>query len=288
MMKSLPISLALVSMLFAGCERASHAQATPATPPVNEVWITQKQSEETSITTTPVEVRAVPNTLAATGRVTFSDARVAHVFSAVTGRVTNVLVAHGENVRRGATLAVIESPDLASAVADREKAEADLSAAQRDYERQKELYEAHAAAQRDFEAAESSYRKARAERDRAAQKATMLGTGHAYLLRAPISGEIVARNLTPGMEVQGQYGGGSSPELFTIGNLDRVCVLADVYEIDLPRIKTGAPVGIRVVSYPDREFTGRVDWISGALDPATRTLKVRCTIDNTGRLLRSH
>lgn len=43
---------------------------------------------------------------------------------------------------------------------------------------------------------------------------------------------------------------------------------------------------ISVVSYPDQRFTGKVDWISGTLDPATRTTKVRCTIRNSARLLR--
>jgi cobalt-zinc-cadmium efflux system membrane fusion protein len=173
-----------------------------------------------------------------------------------------------------------------------EKAEADFAAAQRDYERQKELYEAHAAAQRDFEAAESSFRKAKAERDRARQKSNLLlasdrpSSSQDYVLRAPIDGDVVARAVTPGMEVQGQYSGGNAAELFTIGNLNRVWALADVFEVDLPRVRIRAPVTVNVVSYPDRRFRGRVDWISGSLDPATRTVKVRCTIENSERLLR--
>ena len=71
-----------------------------------------------------------------------------------------------------------------------------------------------------------------------------------------------------------------------IGELDQVWVLADVFEMDLPRIQMGSPATVRVVSFPDRSFTGKVDWISGAIDPATRTAKVRVVLDNEDRALR--
>jgi membrane fusion protein, heavy metal efflux system len=280
-------------LLIAGtsCQRDSAVMPpSSAAQPPNELWITQKQIQETGIVTTEVDERPVGNSLTATGRVAFSDIHVGHVFSPVTGRITSCLAALGQHVGRGAALAILQSPDLATAVSDVEKADADLVAAQRDFERQKELYEAHAAAQRDFEAAESNYRKAKAEQVRAAQKASLLsGGGHGtqeYVLRAPLDGDVVTRNATLGVEVQGQYSGGSAPELFTIADLNSVWVLADVFEVDLPRVKLGAPVTLTVVSYPGRRFTGTVDWISGALDPATRTAKVRCTIANGDHTLR--
>jgi cobalt-zinc-cadmium efflux system membrane fusion protein len=283
-------SLLVLLTTAAGCQRETSAAPATVTPPANEVWVTPKQIREAGIATTEVSDRPVGNSLTTTGRIAFSDARVGHVFSPVTGRLTSSLVSLGQSVRRGDALAIIQSPDLATAVSDLEKAEADLSAAKRDFERQKELYDEHAAAQRDFEAAESNYRKARAERDRAAQKTHMFSAAsrnnQEYVLRAPIDGDVVARNATPGIEVQGQYSGGNAPELFTIGNLNSVWVLADIFEVDLPRVRIGAPVSVGVVSYPGRELHGNIDWISGVLDPQTRTAKVRCTIVNRDRLLR--
>ncbi|HSY51089.1 MAG TPA: efflux RND transporter periplasmic adaptor subunit [Thermoanaerobaculia bacterium] len=283
-------SLLFLLITAVSCQRETAAQPAAATPPSNEVWITPRQIQEAGIVTTEVGNRAVGNALNTTGRVAFSDTRVAHVFSPVTGRITNCVVALGQSVRRGDPLAIIQSPDLASAVSDLEKAEADLVAAQRDFERQKELYDAHAAAQRDLEAAQSNYSKAKSERDRAARKTSLLSASDRgsqdYVLRAPIDGDVVARTATLGMEVQGQYSGGNAPELFTVGNLNPVWILADVFEVDLPRVRIGAPVTVNIVSYPGREFTGTVDWISGGLDPATRTAKIRCTIANRDRLLR--
>lgn len=283
--------IAYASLSAAACQRGAEAEphAAPAPPP-NEVWVTPKQIRETAIATTEVAARPIDNALITTGRIAFSDAHVAHVFSPVTGRVTRLLVNLGEPVRRGTPLAIVQSPDIGTAASDLEKAEADLAAARSDYERQKELYEGHAAAQRDFEAAESVYRKARAERERAAQKAHLLGsssgTEQEYVLRSPIDGDVVARNVSIGMEVQGQYSGGTTQELFTIGDLDPVWVLADVFEIDMPRVRIGAPVTVSLVSYPDHPFVGTIDWISGALDPATRSAKVRCTIRNADHRLR--
>jgi cobalt-zinc-cadmium efflux system membrane fusion protein len=88
------------------------------------------------------------------------------------------------------------------------------------------------------------------------------------------------------MEVQGQYSQGSAVELFTIGELDHVWVIADVYEMDLGRIKKGARVTVKVVTYPSRIFEGVVDYVSGQLDPNSRTAKMRCTIANPDRDLK--
>lgn len=265
----------------------SHVPATPA----NEVWVSGKQIHEAAITTTEVEARPVSNLLMTTGRITFSDARVSHVFSPVTGRVTQLLANMGDHVAAGSPLAIVQSPDVGTAVSDLEKADADLAAARNEYEREKELYEGHATAQRDLEAADSAYRKAKAERERAAEKSSLLvasnrSTSQGFVLRAPIGGDVIARNVSLGMEVQGQYSGGNTSELFTVGNIDPVWLIADVFEVDLPRVRIGAPLTANVVSYPGHPFTGTVDWISGSLDPATRSAKVRCTIRNSNHLLR--
>jgi cobalt-zinc-cadmium efflux system membrane fusion protein len=290
--RHIAISCVLAAAIAGGCglEKKKEEHQSP-TIPANEVWITPKQIRESSLATTDVMNRPIANTLMTTGKVAFSDAGVAHVFSPVNGRITRLLVNLGDHVTAGMPLATVVSPDIGSASSDLEKAEADLVAAHNDYERQRELFEGHAAARRDFEGAESVYRKALAERNRAAQKNSLLSVGgrngnQEFVLRAPIDGDVVARNVSIGIELQGQYSAGSATELFTIGNLDPVWVLADVFEVDLARVHRGAPVTVSVVAYPDHPFTGSIDWISGALDPSTRSAKVRCTIRNGDHLLR--
>jgi cobalt-zinc-cadmium efflux system membrane fusion protein len=195
-------------------------------------------------------------------------------------------------VKKGAALAIIESPDVGNAFADLAKAQADLVAAEHDSQRQQDLYQAHAGSQRDFESAQDNYRKAKAEMERARRKAALFRKApsddvtQGFTLMAPIDGEVIARNVNPGAEVQGQYGGGTAVELFTIGELDRVWVLADVFEMDLGRVRRAAPVTLKVVAYPSQSFAGVVDYISDALDPVTRTARVRCSIANPERALK--
>ena len=285
-------TLALLSLVVvAACEAHGSAPVT-AQPPDGEVWLTPQQIREAKLEIAPVANRSVGNEIVTSGKVAFDDLRVAHIFSPVTGRVTKILADPGQRLKRGAPLATIESPDVGNAFADLGKAQADLIAAQHDLARQQELYEAHAGSQKELEASQDNFGKAKAEMDRARQKARLLHSGTAnadtqeFTLRAPIEGEVVARNVNPGAEVQGQYSGGATQELFTIGEIDKVWVLGDLYEMDIGRVKIGAPAAVSVVAYKDKVFNGQVDWVSGMLDPATRTAKVRCTFDNPDRLLR--
>src|SRR4029077_12263370 len=127
-----------VVILIAACGRERTVEPAKQQPPADEEWGNPQERTEVAITTDAVQARAIGNPLIATGRVEFSDTRVAHVFSPVTGRVTALPVALGQHVERGTPLAIISSPDLASAVADAQKADADYAAAKREFERQKE------------------------------------------------------------------------------------------------------------------------------------------------------
>jgi membrane fusion protein, heavy metal efflux system len=284
--------VAIAVMICAGgCGRRDPARPSTVIPP-GEVWLSPQQVKDGHIEIEVVQDRPVGGTIRAAGRVTFDDLRVAHVFSPVTGRITKILAQPGERVKQGQALCVVQSPDLGSAVSDLAKAQATLLTAEKDWKRQRDLYEFHAASQRDYEAAESAYRNAKAEMERAQRKARLLRNAgldrvtQEFLLRAPIEGEVIMRGANPGLEIQGQYSGGAAVELYTIGELDRVWVVADVFEMDLPRIKKGAQVAVNVLAYPNNTFSGEVEWISGALDPISRTAKVRGSIANPDRKLR--
>ncbi|HTN51347.1 MAG TPA: efflux RND transporter periplasmic adaptor subunit [Anaeromyxobacter sp.] len=267
--------------------------AVGAEAPTGEALLSRAQIEGAEIEVAPAATVDLPDAVSLGGRLAFDDLRVTHVFSPVTGRVTRVLARPGERVRRGAPLAAILSPDVGAALADLAKAESDQAQAEHEYQRQKELFEARAGARKDLEAAESAWKKTRAELERAREKTRLLHEGQVdkvtqeFILTAPIEGEVVSRAVSPGTEVQGQYSGASSAvELFTIGDTAGLWVLADAYEVDLPRIHEGDPVEIQVAAAPGRTFRGRIDWISDVLDPQVRTLKVRCAIENPDRLLK--
>jgi membrane fusion protein, heavy metal efflux system len=290
----LAVPVLTIGALEGGCRpsQAIAEAASPQTAPPGQVWLTEADVKAAKISAQIVGPQVVEDTVLTSGTVTLDDQRSGHVFSPVTGRVIKILAQLGEQVKAGQPLATIESPDIGSAVSDSHKAEADLIAAEHNLRRKKDLLEQQAASSADVETAEDSYRNAKAELERARQKQFLLRVGNVdtvtqtYTLPSPIDGEILLRNINPGIEVQGQYSGGSAQELFTIGEIDRVWVLGDVYEIDMGRVHVGTPAKVTVLAYPDKVFEGKVDWLSGALDPVTRTAKVRCTFDNPGKMLR--
>ncbi len=285
-------TLAALTTLETGCH-ASHASEALASPSMaGIVALAPPQVAEGKVEVAPVAEQDVDDTIVTSGTVTLDDMRTGHVFTPVTGKVVTIRAKLGDRVTKGAPLASIESPDIGSAVSDVHKAEADLIAATHDFKRKQELYSQQAASAADVEAAEDAQRNAKAEVERARQKQFLLRVGNVdmvtgtYTLTSPIEGEVLLRNISPGVEVQGQYSGGTTQELFTIGELDRVWILGDIYEIDLARVRVGQPASVTVVAYPGKIFKGTVDWVSGSLDPVTRTAKVRCTFDNPDRLLR--
>jgi cobalt-zinc-cadmium efflux system membrane fusion protein len=288
MKRQFALSMVLVA---GGC--AGHAAKTnPDEVPPGQVWLTPQQVKDAKLEIEATDLRPVGGIIRAAGKVTFDDLRVGHVFSPVTGRITKILANPGDRVKKGQPLCVIQSPDLGSAISDMAKAHATLFQAEKDWKRQKELFEAHAAAQRDYEAAESAYLNAKAELERAQRKARLLRSSgvdsvtQEFMLPSPIEGEVIMRSANLGLEITGQYSQGANVELFTIGELDRVWVLADVFEMDLPKVKKGAEVTVNVLAYPEQTFKGAVEWISGALDPVSRTAKVRCSIANPDGSLR--
>jgi cobalt-zinc-cadmium efflux system membrane fusion protein len=289
--RTLGTAYVAIAIVTSGCRSAPAAGSALPQPPQDEVWLSQRQVQDAKVRVEPIALRTVGNEIVTSGKVAFDDRRVAHLFSPVTGRVARILADPGARVKKGTPLAIIESPDVGNASADLGKANADLVAAEHDARRQKELFDAHAGSERDYEAAQDNYGKAKAEMERARQKSRLFrgssdAVTQAFTLRAPIDGEVIARNVNPGAEVQGQYGGGTAVELFTIGELDQVWVLADVFEMDLARVHQGAAVTLKAIAYPDETFSGQVDWIAGALDPTARTARVRCSIPNPHRELK--
>ena len=283
--------LAGLALIAAAACRRSETEA--AAPPPGETWLTDDQVKGARLEIQPAAEKDLALHLVTAGRVAFDDARVAHVFSPVSGRVTQVLGAFGQRVQKGDALAVIDSPDLGSAWSDLVKARADVVAADHELDRQKDLFEHKASAERDYEAAQDNAAKARAEVERARLR---LKTLHAsenedatqeFLLRSPIAGEIVNRSATPGLEVQGMLSSANVvQELFTVGDIEDVWIWGDLYERDMGKVRRGQKAVLTAVAWPGREIAGTVDFVGSALDPQTHTAKIRCSVRNAERLLK--
>lgn len=219
------------------------------------------------------------------GRLALDETRTARISSPIAGRVLALKAEAGDRVARDAVLLQADAPDLAAADADWRKAQADEKRKKLAFERARNLLEHEVIPQKDVESADADYRQASAETRRTALRMKSLhASGNengSFSLRSPLAGVVVERQVTPGMELRPDL---PNP-LFVVSDPSRLWLLVDVPERSLARIKPGQKVSLETDAYPESHFAGTVDRIGYALDPATRRIQVRCTVNNTdGRL----
>jgi len=140
-------------------------------------------------------------------------------------------------------------------------------------------------ASKELQAAKSELTSAELELRAAADTISVLGaspggSGDTISITSPISGRVVSRSVNLGEMAD------PSGTLFTVMNLADVWVEANVYEKDVSRVRKGQVAEIRVNSYPDRVFTGKVTHVSDVLDPESRTATIRCAVANPTGLLK--
>lgn len=166
-----------------------------------------------------------------------------------------------------------------------EKAQSKLEISKQYLTREERIYKGRVLDMRALQSAAAEIAAAKLDLQAAADKTRVLGAsatgaGDTITVTSPIDGRIVTRQTNVGEMAS------PSDVLFTVANLSRVWVEADVYEKDLARVRKGQTAEIRVDAYPDRMFVGTVDSISDVLSPESRTAKIRCTVSNTEGLLR--
>ena len=235
-----------------------------------------------------IESRNLPDLLRANGSVTPDVSRTIRVTSLGSGRVVDLRVRLGDKVSKGQLLLRISSPDLATAIADFQKARADEALSQKALERAQLLSSHGALAEKDLQLSQDTEDKAKVDLQTAEQRIHILGgnptqPGPLIELHAPVSGTIVEQNVS-GFE--GVKSLDSTPNLFTIADLSMVWVLCDVYENDLGMVELGDAAEIHLNAYPDKVFRGVVQDISRVLDPTTRSAKVRVVLHNPDGTLR--
>jgi cobalt-zinc-cadmium efflux system membrane fusion protein len=231
-----------------------------------------------------------------TGRLAWDDDVSVRVYAPVAGRVLRVTRAPGEGVKVGDPLAVIDSPDFAEAQSDAKKAAGDLALATRTLDRVRDLYQHGAAARKDLDAAEDDHVRAVSEDARARAKLALYGArggsvDAVFSLRSPIVGTLVERNVAPGQEVRPDQMLASETSvlqpLFVVTDPSQLWVWVDVPEVSLADLRSGQKIELHSSAYPGRSFEGQIDFIAAALDPATRTARVRGTVPNADGLLKA-
>ncbi|MGQ0665864.1 MAG: efflux RND transporter periplasmic adaptor subunit [Nitrospiraceae bacterium] len=219
---------------------------------------------------------------------------LAEVTTLIRGRVVKVHVDVGQDVKKGALLAMLHSMDLGVAEGDYLKAEARLHESELAHARAKELYENKAVSLAELQRREAAMKTARAEARETKNRLELLGVPREEIerldrehtikadvpLRAPFDGRVIMRNITRGEVVE------TEQKLFTVADLSDVWVIANVPEKDVAFIRKDQTVEMTAAAYPHAMFSGTITYIGDVLDPATRTMRVRITAANPDRLLK--
>ena len=282
------VLLVVLAALVAGMACSKDTPAATSKPPVTlDPDVFEAENPEL-FKTAKAEMHSLPTVVSANGTVSPDVNRTIHVTSLGAGRVVDLKVKLGDSVKKGETLLVISSPDVASAFSDYEKAKADEVLSKKALDRAQMLYDRGAIAAKDLELAQDTEDKAKVDLETADHRVRILGGDPAHPsplleLKAPVSGTIVEQNVA-GFE--GVKSLDNTPNLFTIANLGEVWVVCDVFENDLGEVHFGDAAEIRLNAFPDRIFKGRVADISRVLDPNTRSAKVRIVLGNADGALR--
>ena len=259
-----------------------------------------------------VEMVAFRVQRAAIGQIAFNEDASTVVISPFSGRVTRLIAKIGDTVERGSPLFEIDSPevvqaqtDLIAAVQGLEKAKAQLALARRTLARQTDLLAAKATSVRELDQARSD--AAGAESDVKTSEGgltsarnrlrVLVGRSDAEIARveqeriinpifvvtSPIAGTIVNRKIGPGQYVRSD----SAEPLFSISDLSTMWLKASVPENDIPHVRVGQEIEVKVPALPDRVFTARITAIGAMSDAATRRVVVRSEIANPGHVLKA-
>ena len=226
-----------------------------------------------------------------TGRLVWNEERTVRVYSAFAGRVEEIRVKPGDRVGAGQTLAVVDSPDFGQAQAEASRAAADFEVAKRNLDRVRDLYAGGVAAEKDLHGAEADFRRAQAELERVAARKRLYGGGDAvdqrYVLKAPVAGVVIEKNINPGQEVRPDQMTSGAPALFIVTDPTRLWVQLDATEQDLAFLHPGLPVRLSTPAYPELTFPARIEQVSDYIDPATRMIRVRASVPNPERRLKA-
>lgn len=215
----------------------------------------------------------------------------AEVGARLDGRVTRLHVREGDHVRAGMALGQVAAPQLGTALADYVSARATLVATQANARRQSGLLSQQLTTARESEVAQEQLHQAEAGVAAARQRLAALGlptpqstTGIAndihFTLVSPIAGTVVARRAVLGGHLS------ASDAAFIVADMSNLWAMIDVFESDLRFVTIGAEVRFSVDAYPDRTFTGRVEYIEPRQDEASRATRVRVVVPNPDSLLR--
>jgi cobalt-zinc-cadmium efflux system membrane fusion protein len=286
-----PLAVSLAVLTGGGCSSSVDHNAPDLI--ASNVHLTPEQRQHLQLHT--VAQSKFHRTVETNGIVDFDNDQATSVLAPFSGPVSRLLVSQGDEVDKGKPLAAVESPDFAQALSAYQKALATARTNRRLADLDKDLLQHNGVSQREEAQAETDAVNAEADRDAAlralaslnvpTQIITAIDEGKpvstpAGIIRSPVAGTVVERLITPGELLQA-----GTTVCFTVANLSRVWVMAQLFGADLGSVNVGDAADI-VTGIDAQRLSGTVDKVSELVDPDTRAVTVRVVVENPQRLLR--
>lgn len=221
----------------------------------------------------PADMQPVPLVEPFTGRITYNENATTRIFAPINGRIIQVMVEPGDQVKEGQALVLLDAPDYADLI----KASSALRTSQSAHERAKALFAQDIIPRRALEEAENDLHQAEAEQLRAQSRLRHLRqTDQGVVLTATKAGTIMERKASPGMEISP----GSDTPLLVLSNPQQVWAITEVPEQSIEKVSPGQPIQIFADAYPGEIFGGKIEGVGKVLDPQTRRILLRCSVQN--------
>ncbi len=281
------------SMSLVGCSAQTGSNTQTAAVTASNVTLTAAQRQNIHIYT--VATSKFHKTIETSGAVDFDNDQATSVLAPFSGPVSRLLVSPGDHVKKGDALAVVDSPDFAAAISAYRKALVSAQNARRLADIDRDLVQHQGVSEREEQQAQTDAANAEADREAALQALVALKvdaqaikdiqTGRPVariqsVIRAPIAGTVAEKLITPGQLLQA----GTTP-CFTIADLSRVWVIAQVFGSSLASVNLGDAADV-VTGTDAKNLSGKVDNISALVDPTTRAVGVRVVVENPGDFLK--
>jgi len=293
---SCALVVAIASYSCGGSETDAAETKTTASTTTSGVTFSAAQIAHGGVQWTAAEPTTMAASIEVPGRLTANEDQTARLSAPAQGRVMRVHVQAGDRVSRGQPLVTLFSPAAGTARADYAKALAELNSrkaaagySRRALERAQRLLAAKAIsaqeverARADDDLAQSATEQAAAEVERAraalAQFGATAATGE-MVLSSPLTGLVLTRDAVPGSVVD------AGTPLVTVSDIATLWLEVSATDQVAARLRPGLAARFTVPAFPAEQFAARVQSIGGALDPTTRTIRVRALVPNsTGRL----
>ncbi|MEB3203279.1 MAG: efflux RND transporter periplasmic adaptor subunit [Candidatus Sericytochromatia bacterium] len=263
-------SLTFVCAAMVGCQKAAApaAEAGPARKPV-------------AVTVEPVQAARMSRRLELSGTV-IPKAQVT-IIPKSSGRVLELGAEEGARVRKGQVLARLDVPEMAWQLQQGRSglaaAEANLELARDNLRRVRELREQDVASDQQLRSAEASVRLNDSQVRQARASIRLLETTQANaVVTSPIEGIVLQRQVEVGAMA------GPSTPLFVLARADGFQAKLSFSERDLASVREGAPVTVTCVALPGEQFLGRIVDIAQVVDPQSRLISAKVSLERTGRL----